>query len=128
MSLFKFWRFRFGGKTRKLQQLLKLRKSQNSPKCFLFCPFLVCFHDLHPLHEINKKMRWKAPNLVENQTNLTKRLKKMGSEDPIETTFCKSDERHIATLILYSRQKKGNRFRGKYFDIVIVYFNTSQGI
>ena len=33
---------------------------------------------------------WKAPNLAENQTNLTEKLKKMGTAEPVEPAFWKS--------------------------------------
>ena len=62
----------------------------------------VCIHDLHHLHKIYKKYVMsfiirilKAPNLAENQTNLTEKLfKKFGSADQIEPAFCKSDFPH----------------------------------
>ena len=37
-----------------------------------------------------KIFTWKAHNLAENQTNLTEKLKKLGSAEPVEPAFCKS--------------------------------------
>ena len=68
-----------------------------SPSTGLTDIFLVYIHDLYPLHEIYKNKNamlfnirtWKAHNFAENQTNLTEKLKKIGSGELLEPTFCK---------------------------------------
>ena len=74
--------------------------------------FSVCIHDLHDLHEITKKIAmlfiiwtWKAYNLVENQTNLTEKLKNLGSAEPIEPAFWKYVYPTIFSWLLYNSAK-----------------------
>ena len=42
----------------------------------------------------------RAHNLAENESNLAENLKKLGSAEPVEAAFCKSDVDIISLVIL----------------------------